>query len=328
MLRRLAKDSALLDAVDHQILAGVERGLTWRALVQSCPCDADETAMRIMRLIQQSYLEGRPGEDSAPPPNRAPAATPPPPKTGFSQVTRPVPSIATAPTVVPPRPAPSTPTSTSVPPGARSSLPPGAAAAREALLRELATRRSGASYPPINSSIRPTAPQSTPAGQQSSGYYSMRPAEGSASSVPPGASQRSPSTPTNAASSSLPPGRYSMQSEDRSEPIFDGEDTAGLRLAGLVDELMRGNELQRWCAARLHEAATHERAGELQQAINALQLAMSQNSDPRIRQERDRIQTGNQRAASGVFRARAITEERANKHKEAADNWRRVLEAC
>jgi tetratricopeptide (TPR) repeat protein len=123
-----------------------------------------------------------------------------------------------------------------------------------------------------------------------------------------------------------------MQPEDAvsvsSVPPESEDEAAELRLAGLVEELARGTEKQRWCAARLHEAATHERAGELQQAINALQLAMSQNSDPRIRQERDRIQSRSQKAASGVFRARAITEERANKHKEAADNWRRVLEAC
>jgi tetratricopeptide (TPR) repeat protein len=65
----------------------------------------------------------------------------------------------------------------------------------------------------------------------------------------------------------------------------------------------------------------------VQQAIASLQAVMGQITDPRVRVERDRLQARSLKATSGVYRARALTEERACKHKEAAESWTKVLEA-
>jgi hypothetical protein len=326
MLRRHPRDVALLDGVDLQLLEGVDRGLSWSALVQSSSCDADEAAMRIMRLIQQGYLEGKPGEDSAPPTAHTLPTMPPPARATFSRsaVTRPVqaPSGASdasaagsAPVTAPTTPAPA---QANASPSGRP-MSENARAAREALLRELATRRSGASLPPVSPSSRPGA-AGPAAGPANSGWYSVRPDRAHGSSAPPDR----PEVTT--------PGRYSMQSEEQPSaygsappPDWPGFDT---KLAALIDEFARGSELERWCAARLHEAQHHEAMGEEQKAIGALQLAMAQNSDPRIRAQRDRLQSRSLKAASGVYRARALTEERQSKHKEAAESWRKVLEAC
>jgi hypothetical protein len=330
MLRRQPKDAALLDAVDLQLLEGVDRGLSWSALIQSSRSDPDEAALRIMRLIQQGHLEGSPGEDSAPPTVHTALTAPPPARATFSRsaVTRPVQAPASTPSnsVAPPAQPPAV--STPVSPSGRP-VPPSAHAAREALLRELATRRSGGSIPPVSPSSRPGGSLRPPPGHSSSGFYSVRPehARGS-SSAPPGEQVSG-----GAGFSTSPPGRYSVQPEDRasaagSDPLHNPAHSFDTPLSELIEEFARGSEPQRWCAARLHEAQHHEAMGEDQLAIGALQLAMAQNSDPRIRAERDRLQARSLKAASGVYRARAITEERQTKYKEAAASWGKVLEAC
>jgi hypothetical protein len=212
-------------------------------------------------------------------------------------------------------------------------LPPGAQAAREALMREL-SRRSGTSYPPVR-------PPSDPAGKPSQpGYYSVRPSDESlraGSSVPPVISER-PSA--RDVISSTPPGRYSVQPGTRpSSPGLSGgggssvppgspRSSVDAPLATLMEQLADGSDLERWCAGRLRDALQYELSGELPQAIATLQAVMAQNTDPRIRIERDRLQARSLKATSGVYRARALGEERACKHKEAAASWCKVLEAC
>jgi tetratricopeptide (TPR) repeat protein len=128
----------------------------------------------------------------------------------------------------------------------------------------------------------------------------------------------------------VPPGRYSVQPDARSNSssppggLHGNFDSA---LITLMDELSNGSDVQRWSAARLREALEQDAAGQIQQAIATLQAVMAQLSDPRIRVERDRLLARSLKATSGVYRARALTAERACQHKEAAASWSKVLEA-
>jgi tetratricopeptide (TPR) repeat protein len=99
-------------------------------------------------------------------------------------------------------------------------------------------------------------------------------------------------------------------------------------LAALIQELAGGADMQRWCAAQLREALEQDLSGQVEQALATLQTVMTQLSDPRIRVERDRLQAKSLRASSGVYRARALRAESAARHEEAAESWRKVLEAC
>lgn len=383
MLRRKPGVTSTLDEVDRKLLEGVDAGLRWNTLVRSTACDSDEAAMRIMRLIQQGHLEGKPGEDAEPARSVHTAVTMPPSSfsqpapTGPSQSRpgtatashtaltanhRAPPAFSTPPAApAPSRPsnsasgAPSNTNASSMPPG--KTLPPNALAAREALLRELNLRRSGASYPPVR-------PPSDPAGRPSQpGYYSVRPTDEAVragSSVPPVISERPsardvisstppgrysvqpgmrPSTtPAQGAGSSIPPGgapsippggtRSAPPGAGSSKPPGAARSGVDTPLASLMEELSGGSDLERWCAGRLRDALQYELSGQLPQAVATLQAVMAQNSDPRIRIERDRLQARNLKAASGVYRARALDEERACKHKEAAASWCKVLEAC
>jgi hypothetical protein len=339
MLRRRSGATSALDEVDQQLLRGVEAGLRWSALLQSARCDADEAALRVLRLIKQGHLEGTPGdaEASEPPESIHTAATQPPPAARFGHApTARLSRSGTTPTpAAPERATPSTPgvraeprasgaTPTSVPPG--RTVPPGALAAREALLRELATRRSGASFPPV----RPSDPASGQGGSLTPGYYNFRPSQPSgSSSAPPSGSDR-PIDPRREPVSSPPPGRYSV-SGDRvggSSSAPPGAGSVDSPLAALIQELAGGADLQRWCAARLREALEQDISGQVEQALATLQTVLTQLSDPRIRVERDRLQAKSLRAASGVYRARALRAESASRHEEAAESWRKVLEAC
>jgi tetratricopeptide (TPR) repeat protein len=99
-------------------------------------------------------------------------------------------------------------------------------------------------------------------------------------------------------------------------------------LAALIDEFSRGQERERACALGLSAALHEELSGNVQKAIAILQDLTVQLNDPRIRVERDRLQSLTAKATSGVYRSHALKAERAAKHKEAAESWRKVLEAC
>jgi Tfp pilus assembly protein PilF len=98
-------------------------------------------------------------------------------------------------------------------------------------------------------------------------------------------------------------------------------------LGALIDELAGGQGMQRWASVRLREALEEEVAGNFMQAVAILQVVLAQFEDVRIRKERDRLQERGQQATSGIYRSRAIQAERSQKPKEAADQWRKVLEA-
>jgi tetratricopeptide (TPR) repeat protein len=98
-------------------------------------------------------------------------------------------------------------------------------------------------------------------------------------------------------------------------------------LAALIHEFSGGEERERWCATRLRAALHEELSGNVQQAIIILQAVMVHVSDPRIRGERDRLQSRSLKARSGVYRSQALIAERSDRHKEAVESWRKVLEA-
>jgi hypothetical protein len=345
MLRRKSGATSSLDEVDQELLRAVDLGLRWSSLLQSAACDPDEAAMRILRMIRQGHLEGTPGdaEESAPENSIHTAITQPPPasarfghaptarrsRTGSSPT--PAKPQRAAPSSPDPRAeprSPSTPTS-STPPG--KTLPPSALAAGEALLRELAMRRSGTSFPPAAAPRRPSD-LTSPGGSLAPGYYNFRPSSAypSGSSAPPPSSDR-PVDPRREPVTSAPPGRYSVTPSDRagaSSSAPPGTGSVDSPLATLIQELAGGADLQRWCSARLREALEHDLSGQVEQALATVQTVMTQLSDPRIRIERDRLQAKSLRAVSGVYRARALRAESASRHEEAAESWRKVLEAC
>jgi hypothetical protein len=347
MLRRKSGATSSLDEVDQQLLRGVDLGLRWSALLQMASCEPDEAGMRILRMIRQGHLEGTPGDahESAPPTANSihTAITQPPPsaarfghaptarmsRTGSSPTPAAPQRATTSPPAAPAEPrSPSAPTS-STPPG--KTLPPSAVAAREALLRELAMRRSGTSFPPAAAPHRASEPAST-GGSLPPGYYNFRPSSAypGGSSVPPPGSNR-PLDPRREPVTSAPPGRYSVTSGDfpgASSSAPPGAGSVDSPLTALIQELAGGADLQRWCAAQLRDALEQDLSGQVEQALATVQAVMSQFSDPRIRIERDRLQAKSLRAVSGVYRARALRAESASRHEEAAESWRKVLEAC
>lgn len=319
MLRRKPTDTALLDEIDLTLLTGVEQGLTFRALLQSVRCEAEEAQLRVLRLIHTGHLEGEPG-DSAPPiavlKQTAVTARPSAPVQSKQPITSKPPTrgdgVFTAATATR-QAAPSSPVETT--PQGRT-VPPSARAARDALLRELSTRRSGTSYPPV----RVSEPAPTIERDGTPGYYSMR------GSAPPA------SAPDRSVISSAPPGRYSMGSDALSRgassaPPHASDTDFDSPLAALIHEFSGGEQRERWCAARLRAALHEELSGNVQEAINVLEGVLVQVNDPRIRVERDRLQSRSLKATSGFYRSQALRAESADRHKEAAESWRKVLEA-
>jgi hypothetical protein len=327
MLRRKQADTALLDEIDRALLAAVEAGLSFRMLLQSASCDAEEAQLRILRLIHTGHLEGELGDASERPATRTPSGKPPlsaKPATRVHERASAAPSHA-----APSATRPSTPSSPAEASDPGKTVPPRALAARDALLRELATRRASTSYPPVRAS-EPAAPIAT---GPLPGYYSVRPggppSERVAGSRPPAAElEPGPSVII----SSAPPGRYSVRADGQSgasnsAPPGRSEGGFDSPLAALIYEFSGGEELERWCAARLRAALHEELSGNVQQAISILQTVMAHVSDPRIRGERDRLQARSLKATSGVYRSQALLAERADKHKEAVESWRKVLAA-
>lgn len=232
-------------------------------------------------------------------------------------------------------PAPASAQSTA--PGAKT-VPPNARAAHEALLRELATRRVTTTVPPV----RPSEPAAKTA--SAPGYYCVRPEDGG----PAGTDSGRPIAPeleqvrrgttefpsrADPRVSSAPPGRYSLRGEQPTS-VASSAPPAGAQvgfespLAALIDEFSRGQERERQCARLLGAALHEELSGNVQRAIEILHELTVQLNDARIRAERDRLQALTAKASSGIYRAHALKAERAAKHKEAAESWRKVLEAC
>jgi hypothetical protein len=331
MLRRKPSDTALLDAIDLTILRAVEAGSTWRAILQSCTCHADETQLRVLRLIHSGHLEGKPGDAV---PSRAPLPSMPAPSAPARATASTIapraanrataPSASAAPTAT--RKAPSAPAE-SVAQG--KTVPPSARAARDALLRELSTRRASTSYPPVRVSEAPAPIAKSPL----PGYYSLNPGSAERENVGSARPPISERALGPAVISSVPPGRYSQRGDEpasahSSTPPRFRDSGFDSPLAALVDEFSRGHERDRWCADRLRDALREELSGNVQQAISILQSLTVQLNDPRIVGERDRLQARSLKVTSGVYRSRALLAERADKHKEAAESWRKVLEAC
>lgn len=308
MLRRKQRDTALLDDIDLTLLRGVEQGLSWRALLASCACDAEETQLRVLRLIHTAHLEGNLGEDSE------------------RSIARPAASRTSSPA---PSRAPSS--AQSAAPGTKT-VPPSARAAHEALLRELAARRVSATLPPV----RPSEPA---ANADRAGYYCVRPggAASQASEPPPRASgiprSASESEAVRRGTTTAPPGRYSLrgaepQAATSSAPTASAHGGFSSPLAALIDEYARGQVRERSYALELSSALHEELSGNVQKAIAILHDLTAQLNDPRIRVERDRLQSLSAKATSGIYRSYALRAERAAKHKEAAESWCKVLEAC
>jgi hypothetical protein len=320
------------DPIDLELLEAVDEGVPWRGLLRSASCPPEEAEGRLMRMLMTGLLEGEPGE-TAPAPRPAP----------------PLPSQR--PTVAPAPSAPATSASTAPRPAATSSLPPtGAHAAGESLLRELMRRTSSTGFVPVSveavrrSTMPPTAGSPGTSGVNdrvsttppASTVPSTIP-EGRSSSVPAEEAARPPSTPPAAPSSppitqsGIPASPYgtssSLPPSAGSRPSSPGALSVSSSLLPLIEEFAHGQGIHRWAAARLREALLEELAGNITQAVAILQVVMAQMEEPRVRAERDRLQTQLKSAASGVHRSRALDAERGSRPREAVEHWSKVLDA-
>jgi len=296
MLRRRPGSLRPPDPVDQELIEGVEAEFPWHVLVKSASCAPDEAEQRLYRLLRAGFLEGTPGDTRA-----ASKTSLPPVQVPVAREVGPAPSGNS---------------------GMPSRMP---GPSGEALLRELRALRGQNSIPPVEVTRRPPPgvvsqsrpPVSTsshpPLGMSSPPASSWAPSAPSSSSNPPPTYSRAPSSASLPPVGSVPPGG----------PRCDVDSPLGL----LIDELSRGQGMQRWSAARLREALEEELAGNFLQAVAILQVVLAQMEDPRIRAERMRLQDKSQRAASGIYRSQAIDAEKQRKHSEAAEHWRKVVEA-
>lgn len=171
---------------------------------------------------------------------------------------------------------------------------PSAPTAAQALLRQLQASRGGVRAPSaevVRASIPAVAPKTPSAASNPMTVQSL---------------------PTGGAMSSSP------------HAVAAGES----KLQALIDEFAQGQGIQRWSAARLREALQEELADHCVQAMTILQSVLSQMDDPRIRAERTRLQLKGQRGTSRVYRSRAMEAEQASQKKEAAELWRKALDAA
>lgn len=326
MLRRKPGAPQPDDVIDEELLDGIDAEFPWHILLTSASCPPEEAELRLRRLFDEGVIEGQLGD------TRTGAKTVPP-RQGLPDVRTSVAPVRSAPpraiegATAPPVPerSPSgssyapvqrTPTDVSFPPvpGARS--PSGQSFA------PVQSRPSSASFTPVvpNPSIStsgaqalPSARPSMPAGPAPTGealLRKLRALRGETNaprvdSIRPAQSARPP------ASSSAPKGSFVVDSP----------------LGALIEEFSQGQGIYRWSAMRLREALEEELAGNYLQAVSILQVVLAQLDEPRIRAERLRLQDKSQRVSSGVYRSRALDAEKAHNPKEAAEQWRKVLEA-
>ncbi len=293
VLRRCPGSPAPTDPIDQELIEGVEMDFPWHVLIRSACCEPEEAEQRLHRLLSMGCLEGTTGD-------MRPAS-----KTRLQPVQIPVAGeIGPAPTgksVMHARtPAPSS----------------------EQLLRDLRTLRGGHSMPPVEVTRRPPPGVSV---AQSQAPRASSSAPGWSVSAPPAPSFTPSSAPPMRSTGSTPTG-YSTPAASM-PPGGVGSCDVDSPLELLIVEFSQGLGMQRWTAARLREALEEELAGNFIQAIAIIQLVLARVDDPRIRAARQRLQDKSQRATSGVYRSRALESEKANQHAEAAEHWRKVLEA-
>jgi curved DNA-binding protein CbpA/Tfp pilus assembly protein PilF len=154
-----------------------------------------------------------------------------------------------------------------------------------------------------------------------------------------------PSAPSSSAARSIAPGRpaareallKSLEARRRvpgatnppgASPTAYGRAVEPSQLEVLADELARrADKDSGWAAGELRRAARNERAGEIAAVIAVLQTVMIRVSDPRLRELRDKLHKQTLQAGAKEFRAKALSAEQSSNHREAAENWRKVLEA-
>ncbi len=313
MLRRKPGASKPDDVIDEELIDSVEAEFPWHVLINSASCSPEEAEQRLQRLLDEGVLEGELGA------SRNNAKTVPPramvqPRT----------------TVAPPRTSPPRPISGSTAPSAPSAMGVSFAPGQRA--------PTGRFYEPVRV---PTAQSLPPVQTRTITSQGMQPPSGQ--SLPP-ASARTSAAPMPSGEAllrelralrggtslpppeSLRPATTSRPPTNSAAPRKSGF-VVDSPLGGLIEEFSQGQDIHRWSAARLREALEEELAGNYVQAISLLQVVLTQLDDPRIRAERARLQDKSQRLSSGVYRSRALDAERARNPKEAAEQWRKVLEA-
>lgn len=299
MLRRKPGAPRPVDEVDQELVEGVEAELPWQVLIRSASCSEEEAEQRILRLIRMEFLEGLPGVDtSSSRSNLQPVTV----RSSFVPKPMPIGVPASSPPTRPSVSAPVARPGLTVPPrGVTPTEPP----------RNLAPRPSQ----PVPTS----GPKPIPTGEAL--LRQLRAMRGGLSQPPAEALGRS-GPPPRPTTSMLP-----ARSSTNAPPGQSGRFVVDSPLGALIEEYSQGTGMHRWASARLREALEEELAGNFLQALAALQVVLAQIEDPRLRTERTRLQEKSMRATSGVYRSRAMEAERGNRHLEAAEQWRKVLEA-
>ena len=99
------------------------------------------------------------------------------------------------------------------------------------------------------------------------------------------------------------------------------------QLEGLASELSGGDPNSRWAAGGLREVHNLEKRGELASALALMQVIVARFNDPRVREQRDRLQGIIKKASSSNHREQAIAAQSNKNYAEAAAHWRSVSEA-
>jgi curved DNA-binding protein CbpA len=114
----------------------------------------------------------------------------------------------------------------------------------------------------------------------------------------------------------------------QASPSVHGRAFEDSPLGVIADDLAkRGDNDSTWAANQLRQALKNERAGETVAVVAILQTVMTRVSDPRLRELRDKLHKQGLQAGATEHRNKALQAEQSNSLKEAAEHWRKVLEA-
>jgi hypothetical protein len=160
--------------------------------------------------------------------------------------------------------------------------------------------------------------------------HSQAPAPSSSTGSSPGVSRSSPPARPSAREALL----KSLEAR-RIRPAAPGAANSqapgpaqGSPLEAIISDLSRRPDAHTsWAMPQLRKAAQHERAGELDQVVAILQAVMVRVSDPRLRELRDKVHKQALQKGASEHKNLAMQAEQSKNLKEAAEHWRKVLEA-
>jgi tetratricopeptide (TPR) repeat protein len=96
-------------------------------------------------------------------------------------------------------------------------------------------------------------------------------------------------------------------------------------LENLASEFASSSDANaRWSAGALREVYNLEKRGEVSSALALMQVVVSRFGDPRVREQRDRLQDIIKKASSSGHREKAVAAQNSKNYAQAAEHWRNV----